>query len=256
MSLQKRFEAEVVMIPQEMTAGSGLLSQMGQLGGLANLVGLGPSSKGREEALAVLRSRSFVSRFIQEQGIAGELEKSMSRSLPFVRNSAPERQIPMSDMVDFFDKSVRTVFDDKKTNAVKISITWHDPAIAAAWANAMAAQLNRDTRARAIEDAEFNIRYLTLELDSAKLVSLKNSIAELLQTEIQRLMMARGSREYAYRVVDPAVPPAHPVWPKLVPIMVLSMLVGILLAALWVILRFLAFSAAARSGARVRQESA
>jgi uncharacterized protein involved in exopolysaccharide biosynthesis len=235
---QKEYRAEVVLIPRDSTPGTGLLSQLGQIGGIASLVGLGPSSRNREESLAVLRSRVFLGRFIQQQGISGQLAQEVTRPLPFVPSAGSVSKIPFPDLVEYFDTTIRAIFDDKKTGAVRISITWSDPQLAAEWANAMAEQLNEDVRTRAIQEAEFNIKYLTAELDSSRIMSLKQPIGNLLESEIQRLMVARGTREYAYHVVDPATPPVHHEWPKLLPLSALSAFAGSLLAVLWIVFRF------------------
>jgi uncharacterized protein involved in exopolysaccharide biosynthesis len=230
-TLEKKYHAEIVLLPREASPAGSIVSQLGQLGGLASLVGVGVSSKTRDESLAVLRSRAFARSFIERQRISEQLEAA---SKPLIRLGSARRW-DTSAAVEFFEASVRTVFDDKKTGSVKIVIEWNDPSIAAVWANAMAQQLNDEIRANAIQEAERNVDYLKAEIEKAKYVSLTQSIGNLLEDEIRRLMIARGTVDYAYRIVDPAVPPRKPVWPKPVLLTLTSGALGFVLAIVFLV---------------------
>ena len=66
----KIYESDVVLFPKDSSPTSGLTSQLGQLGGIAGLIGLNVGgSKVRDESLAVLRSRAFVSEFIKRNDL-------------------------------------------------------------------------------------------------------------------------------------------------------------------------------------------
>jgi uncharacterized protein involved in exopolysaccharide biosynthesis len=182
-------------------------------------------SKVRDESIAVLRSRAFSTEFIQRNNLLPQL--AQAKAMPFV--SSPGK-LKMQDAVDYLDSHVRTIYDDKKLGIVKITIRWQDPALAASLANDMARQLNIKVREQVINEATSNVSYLRSELEKSQLVALSQAIGSLMENELKRLMLARGSEEYAFRILDPAMPPARPVWPRPVFMAALGILLGGMLA--------------------------
>jgi len=112
------------------------------------------------------------------------------------------------DAVQYFEKRVRRVSEDRKTGLVSLVIEWKDPEAAAEWANELASQINRQTRERALETASSNIAYLQSEMKATSVVSLQQAIGRLLESEMQQLMLARGNEEFAFRVIDRAMVPS------------------------------------------------
>jgi uncharacterized protein involved in exopolysaccharide biosynthesis len=193
--------AEAVLFPREARVAGGLSAQLAQLGGLADMAGIATGGAGKQEPLGVLRSRGFAARFIARRGLAASL--------------APDH--PADDVrkaAEVFGRTVLSVFEDKRSGLVTVGIRWRDPAQAADWANDIVRQLNEEMRARALQESEGNIRYLREQLDNTRTVSLQESISRLLEAEMQKDMLARGTPEYAFRVVDPAEVPVRRAAPK------------------------------------------
>lgn len=203
------FRAQASLIPRDSAGGSRLSSQLAQLGGLASLTGLNLSANSSQEPLAVLKSWGFAQRFIVNNDLAGTLSQSHSWGA-----SREDQSDSVTKIVDEFKRSVFKVTDDKKTGLVNVSIEWRDPVIAADWANKIAAQINNEIRDKAIGESTRNIAYLRAQLQATKEISLQQSISSLLQTEMQKQMVAQGTDEYAFRVIDRAQPPAQRVRPK------------------------------------------
>lgn len=228
----KVYESEVVLFPKESSPSSGLTSQIGQLGGIAGLMGLNlDGSRVRDESLAVLRSRAFVAEFIRRNTLLPQL--TAARAMPLWPSA--RKPMPMVDAVEYFESKVRTVYDDKKQGIVRITIRWPEPAMAASLANSMASQLNKEVREQAIQESTRNVEYLRSELEKSQLVALSQSISTLLEGEMKRLMIARGREDYAFRVLDPAQTAVRPVWPRPVFLGVLGVLLGAVLALLSVL---------------------
>jgi uncharacterized protein involved in exopolysaccharide biosynthesis len=203
------FKAQASLIPRDNASGSRLSSQLSQLGGLASMAGLNLSANSSQEPLAVLKSWGFAQRFIVNNDLAGALSVSHSW-----RTSRVDQSADVTKIVDEFRRSVFKVTDDKKTGLVNVSIEWTDPVIAADWANKIAVQINNEMRDKAIGESTRNMAYLRAQLQAANEISLKQSISSLLQTEMQKQMLAQGTDEYAFRVIDHAQPPALRVRPK------------------------------------------
>lgn len=233
------YKSEVVLLPKESSPTSGLASQLGQFGGIAGLIGLNAGgSKVRDESLAVLRSRAFVSEFIKRNDLLPRLTLA-SKNL--FRTHAG-KNMDLQDAIKYFDSNVRTIYDDKKLGIIRITIRWRDPETAASLANGMAAQLNQEIREQAIQESTSNVEYLRSELQKSQLVFLSQAIGTLLEGEIKRLMIARGSEEYAFRILDPAQPAVRPEWPRPVFMGAIGCLIGGLLAILSLILPSMARS--------------
>jgi uncharacterized protein involved in exopolysaccharide biosynthesis len=233
---RKVYEADVVLLPKDNTQSSQIASQLGSLGGLAGLVGIGSaSSKTRDEALAVLRSRAFAARFIERQGIESELAEA---SAPFYSRSR-QKKPNLSELARFFAAKVLVIYDDKKLGTLRITLRWHDPAKSAEWANNIAQQLNADVRERVLDEGAANVEYLKSELAKSQIVTLSQSIGALLEGEIRRQMIARGSADYAFRVIDPAQVPTRPVWPRPMLLAVLGAAIGAVFSFLILLLRAL-----------------
>ena len=79
-----------------------------------------------------------------------------------------------------------------------------------ALANGLVGLANELLRTRALEEAQRNIAYLNAQADRTNEVELRRAIFNLIESETKTLMLANGRTEYAFRVVDPAVPPEDP----------------------------------------------
>jgi uncharacterized protein involved in exopolysaccharide biosynthesis len=220
------FRAQASLIPRDSASGSRLPSQLSQLGGLASMAGLNLSANGSQEPLAVLKSWGFAQRFIVNNDLAGVLSSSHSWGA-----SREDQSANVTKIVDEFRRSVFTVTDDKKTGLVNVSIEWKDPVIAADWANKITVQINNEMRDKAIGESARNMEYLRGQLEAANEISLRQSISSLLQTEMQKQMLAQGTNEYAFRVIDLAQPPAQRVRPKRALVILTAFVVSLLGAA-------------------------
>jgi uncharacterized protein involved in exopolysaccharide biosynthesis len=222
----EKFTAQVVLIPAKSNQTQELLSQFG---GLASLAGITLGSDDHTEPLAMLRSKSLTRDFIRERNLVEELLEGKYPQYKGARR--------LSQAVDYFDRRVKSVSEDRKTGLVTVTIEWKDPGVAAEWANALVDRLNERMRQRALDESTKNVAYLRGELASNSLVALQSSIGRLLEVELQTIMLARGNREYAYRVVDRAVPPHRRSWPKRSLTVALSAALGGFLAVLILSLR-------------------
>jgi len=128
------------------------------------------------------------------------------------------------------------LYADMSANSGNNFLT-RDPELAAAWANLLAARLNDHMRQRALAEAEANVKYLRREFESTSIVTLQQSISGLLENEMQKLMLARGNSEYAFRVIDRAEVPRAPSKPRVTLIVVLATAFGGMLSVLVVLLR-------------------
>jgi uncharacterized protein involved in exopolysaccharide biosynthesis len=88
-----------------------------------------------------------------------------------------------------------------------VAIEWTDPVTAARWANDFVALANERIRSRALQDSTRNIEYLNKQIERTTVVEVQRAIYNLIESETKNLMLANVRAEYAFRIVDPAVPP-------------------------------------------------
>jgi uncharacterized protein involved in exopolysaccharide biosynthesis len=220
------YRAEVLLVP---AAEQSAPSLGGQLGGIAALAGVNVGDGKDVEALAVLQSRKFARDFIEQLDLLPVFfeknwDAANKRWVQEDLNEIPD----VRDGVKPFLEKVLSVSEERSTGLVTLAVEWTDPDIAAAWAGILVERLNDRLREKALQEAETNVAYLQSELASTTLVTLQESIGRLLESELPKLMLAKGNKEFAFKIVDPAVSPKHRVRPK----RALTVIIGTILGGL------------------------
>lgn len=220
------YRAEVVLAPGGEQSAPAL---GGQLGGLAALAGVSVSMDGGDsaEALAVLKSREFARSFVEEFGLltvffADKWDAQHERWRGTNSSNWPD----VRDAVAYFHDKVLAVSEDRQRQVVKLGVAWTDPRAAAEWANVLASRINAKLREQALREAESNVAYLRAEMASTNVIILQESIARLVERELQKLMLAKGNEEFAFRVIDPAEIPKRKARPNRVLIVVAGTFLG------------------------------
>ncbi len=215
----KSYVALSVVSPVSNSQGGGAMSGLGalasQFGGLASLAGVAmPGDSKKFEYLAVLQSEILTEKYIQDNNLLPIIFQSKWNSDRNTWKSTDPKKIPtLWDGNAKFKKKIRSVSNDTKTGLATITITWTDPKLAAKWANDLVKITNEYLRAKAIHDSEASLAYLNEQALKTNEVAIRQGIYSLIQGEINKVMMAKGSEEYALRVVDPAVAPEKPFSP-------------------------------------------
>lgn len=237
LTLPNVFRGETTIAPAEANQQSSF--PIPGMEGLASLAGLAlPASEKLEEHLAVLRSRDFVWRFISEYDLMPILfEDDWDAVNEGWKKADVEDQPNKWDAYRFFTRKVFSVDKDAKTGLVRVSIDWYDPQLAAEWANQIVDLLNEHLRTIAIERSRRNLEYLNQELEGIKISEMRQTLYQLIEQEQRTAMIVNTQKEYAFRVLDPAVAPDKKVRPKRAILTVLAGMLGFLLAAGFIIYR-------------------
>jgi uncharacterized protein involved in exopolysaccharide biosynthesis len=213
------YRAEVLLAPvqDEDTKSGGMAAALSGLGGLASMAGIALGGGGStEENLAVLKSREFLWKFVQEKKLMPILfEDEWDESQKKWKETDPKEQPGQLDVFRLFNEDdVLRVNTEKKSNLVTVSIDWKDPEIATAWVSQLVAQLNQYLRQEAIARSERNLKYLNEELARTQFEEMRKTLFDLIGQEQKNAMMANAQREFAFRVIDPAVVPDKKIKPK------------------------------------------
>ncbi|MDJ0940761.1 MAG: Wzz/FepE/Etk N-terminal domain-containing protein [Woeseiaceae bacterium] len=229
------YRSETLLSPAEERSMSGLTRQ---LGGLVGLAGVSVGGGGSAEPLAILGSRDFAEQFIRDENLLPVLFADLwDADAGSWIDSDPANHPDMRDAVRIFRNDVLQASEDPTTGLVTLAVQWTDPETAAKWANQLVGRLNEHVRQRALREAEGNVAYLEQELQGSNVVTLQQSIGRLLEAEMQKLMLARGNTEFAFRVIDSAKPPKLRYKPNRVLIVVVATFLGGLLGVFGVLFR-------------------
>lgn len=231
MSLPNIYRAEMLLAPvkDDNAKGGGMSAALGGLGGFASLAGISLGGGGNtEENLAVLKSREFLWKFVQENKLMPILfDEKWDDAQKKWKEIDPKKQPGQLDAIRLINGGVLEVNSDKKTNLITISIDWKDPVLASAWVDQLVTQLNQYLRAEAISRSENNLKYLNEELARTQIEEMRKVLFDLIGQEQKKAMVAHAQREFAFRVLDPTVVPDKKIKPKRAIIVLLSaVLVG------------------------------
>jgi uncharacterized protein involved in exopolysaccharide biosynthesis len=226
------------------TAANSLRSQFGGLAALAG-IDVGDASTRRVESLATLTSTSLARQFIKDQNLlpilyADRWDPQASR---WRNGMAP----PMDAAVKKLVTSVVMVSENRSNGIVTVAAEWYSPELAARWANQMVEMVNDKLRVDATLNAERRIDFLNKELNKTSVDEMRRAIYRLIEDQLNNAMLANVEREYAYHVIDPAVPPELKFAPKRAFITVLAGLGGVLLGVVFAFARRLLSRTSARS---------
>jgi len=218
----KSYEASVIVSPVLETPGGGQLGSLGslasQFGGLASLAGISVSGDAKKlESLAVLQSRTLTENYIRENDLlpilfpdrwdadSGSWKESITGKVPTFWQANK-----------LFERKIRDIETNNSLGLTTLTITWTDPELAAKWANDLVKLTNDYLRAEAIARSERNIAFLNEQAENTDVVGAKQAIYSILENEVSNQMLARGTEEYAFRIIDPAARPEVPSSPNFI----------------------------------------
>ncbi len=232
--LPSTYTSEAVLLPNQMEGVSSGGSANGNLAGLAGIVGMdlgsiaGTSNDKSVLALEVMRSREFISNFIEKRALLVPLFAATAW------DRATDQLLIDADIYDSESKEwVRWVFPPKlpkpseweateefrerlaisrnpEAGTIGLSFDFSSPTTAAQWLAWLIEDTNENVRSRDRSDAEKSIAYLNERLAETSVDELRRTLYELLEQQMQFRMMVEVQEEYALKVIDPpAVPDQH-----------------------------------------------
>lgn len=210
----KTYTASVTMSSAMSGSESGQLGKLGslasQFGGIASLAGISLPNNSKEwQSVAVLESEALTENFIKQNNLLPVLfAKQWDAGAN--RWKVSGKDTPTLWKANRYFKSVRTVDVDPKTSIITLKIKWRNAAQAAAWANGLVQMANDYLRNKAIAESEASIAYLNQEAARTTVVEAREAIFSVLEAEIDKAMLARGTKEYAFNILDPAFAPEKP----------------------------------------------
>lgn len=240
LSLAPMYRAEVVIVEVgETRSGAGSAAMLAQFGGLAGLAGIDVAAfgDGSGRARAILNSRMLIEEFITRNELLPILFDNRWDSAAAGWSADSDKSPTLWLGVRRFFEDVRTVSEDPAAGVIRISVEWTDPGIAAKWANGLVDLANEIVRTRDLSDAERNVDYLNDEIARTNVVELRQVLYSLIESEMKTIMLANVKDEYAFAVIDPAVPPEMRSFPHRSFLVMIGTVLGAFIALLVVLVR-------------------
>ena len=211
--LPSYWQVEIVVMPvstgNSVNVGNLLAGGLGSLGGSIGAI-LGRSSDSEDESLAVLRSRELFDSYATQQNLLPILYASKWDADKH-RWSVSQAKVPtLRQAYKLFNTKIRDIDLDRRSGIVTMSITWTDRAQAAKWAQGLIALANSQLRARAIQQAQENMSFLSGEMRRSggeAQNALTTALANSYDRALQSYMSAKGQPDFAFQVIDaPTIP--------------------------------------------------
>lgn len=211
--LRPLYDAQVILAFE---GGSG--DQLGELarslGGIASIAGVNLPAGGngdRSSAIATLESYEAFSRFVEDEKLTDEiLRETTRRFLPFV---AGNQSASTWEAVRRLRKYL-TVEELKPSGMIRVRLQWYEPQTAATWANNFARIADSILREAALSRSNQRLVFLQAELADASAVVVRDAISKVIENELRTMAFASVDKEFAFRVIDRAVPPERPIRPR------------------------------------------
>lgn len=223
LSLPPVWKANLLMISPQQTQ-SNFQNSTSSLGGLASLAGISlpQSSNDVQTALAVLDSRIFLENFIIENNI---LEVLYNDDWDSENGEWYDERPNIWSAVNLF-KSLTSHKFDPDSGVIIFSIEWEDPELAASWTNNLIQELNNFLRDEEIKTGESNIFFLQQQAELASFSNLKLMLDDLILEEIKKITLAKASKDFAFKILDPAVVPLERYGPQKRLIVIFGTIIG------------------------------
>jgi len=227
LTLPNIYKSEVLLSPAEESQSGGLSGLSSQFGGLASMAGINLDGKGSDKtalSLEIIKSRSFVSNFVNEYRLKPILMATESWNLAsnelnynedmydnelkvWVREvKAPLKPQPSDlEVHEHFIYENLSINKDEDTGLVRIAVRHYSPYVAKDIVDKLIVSLNKKMKNDDIKEAIKSIEYLKLALNNTALSEMKKVFYQLIEQQEQTKMLASVRDQYVLKTIDPAV---------------------------------------------------
>lgn len=255
LTLPNRYKASALLAPTSSGGGGGLASQYGGLASLAGISLPKGETTTAETAMAVIKSRKFISEFIVEKQLKKNVffeqwdsEKSTwkesfsligwikgllvaendNKKLYQGQEILAPGEPSMWDVVRKFSQLL-SITEGKNDGLITITLEWTDPVQARDWIIAVVDRINTQMRLQQIAESNKTIEYLQEQLEKTQLVEIKTVIYKMIEQHMKNMTLAKTQQNYVFKVIDPPVVPEEKSSPKRALMVAVSLVLGFML---------------------------
>lgn len=248
------YHSESILVARD-SQNAGALSKYE---GLASLAGVGLPSSGNEgvvEIMQIIQSRKFVKHLMTFENVlpsimAAKNYDADSQELYFdpeiydektktwIRESNNNKGIKPSYLEAHKAYSgILSISHNKTTGLVSMMTEHISPIFAKDLLTLIIKEANTLKREKDIDASNKALNYLKIELSQTPLVEIKESINQLIQTQLETQMMAKINEDYSLVIIEPPFIPEEKSGPNRAMICVVATLLGGMLSMIIVLIR-------------------
>ena len=235
----KRYTASMLLMPVERSSGQfgGAGAVLSRFSGIASLMGVSATGANKsQEYIALLKSTLIAEKFIRKYNLLPIFYGSRWNAA--MNRWKSRAQVPtLWEASRYFERKILSVARNSETGLVTLSISWKQPDLAANWANSLVELTNEYARKKAVDRAKREIAFLDEQAMTTKYVEERQAAFSIIQGELTKEMIAKGTNDYALKVIDPAFAPERPAFPKPVLWTLLGLLAGVVLGYGYAVIR-------------------
>jgi len=253
------YRSEALLAPAEQQQSNGLSALAGQFGGLASLAGvnLGDSgSNNTDLALAILKSRKFISEFIEKHSIMPDLMaieswNSIDNTVIYDKNIYDEvdqkwvRKVefpfkPKPSAQEAYKEFIKIVSatKDPDSGMIIIAVEHFSPFIAQQWVNWLIEDINLTMKKRDVIEATKSTEFLMAQIEKTNVADIRVVLYKLVEEQAKTIMFANVRDEYVFKTIDPALVPEEKLKPKRALIVIVSTFFAGVIGVFIVLIRF------------------
>jgi len=254
LSLPNIYTSTTILAPA--TADDSLASKLGNFSSLGAIAGIslpsGTASKS-QEAMERIKSFDFFSAYIlpniklenlmavkkwvletneiiYDEELFDQVNNKWIRDTPKI--------IPSNQEAFKVYKNIILVSESKKTSFVNISIEHKSPVIAKKWVDIILYQINESMRKIDAESANNSISFLKETAQSTNVQSIRETVAKLLENQMQTLMLTSSNDAYVFKTIDSSIVPEEKSKPARALICIFGTILGGILSIFIVLIMY------------------
>ena len=246
------YRSSALLEPQQDNQSQSSFSSSG-IGGLASIAGIQlPSASGDKGLYAIetIKSKLFFKHLLQidsetilpslmaidsynidNNNITYDKKIYDQKSQKWIRLvKGNQKKVPSYIEAHDYFLSIIEIYKDKKTGYVYIAIDHQSPVFAQHILKLIISEVNTISRQREIKESSDAIDYLTLKQSSTNVSSLRSSINNLIEQQLQKQMLSNIREEFLLKTIDPPIIPEVRVSPNRVFICIIGVFFGFILS--------------------------
>ena len=256
LSLTNFYKSEAIL---SVAGESNALGALSGMGGLASMVGINLPSSGEDKseiAIKTIQSRAFLKHLITFENVLPSIMATksydfQSKKIQFdpevynenngvwVREPSKNKQSEPSylEAYEAYLSQVSISKDNEFSNLITISAEHISPIFAKELLELIINEADELLRNRDLEESSAAIAFLNNEIPKSSLITMKDAINKLVQSQLQKQMLSKVNKEYILKVIEPPFIPEVKSKPLRPLISILGTLLGGILAIIWVLMR-------------------
>ncbi|MBH0048889.1 MULTISPECIES: Wzz/FepE/Etk N-terminal domain-containing protein [unclassified Pseudoalteromonas] len=261
LSLPNIYRSEALISVVEQGQDSPLSGLSSTFGGLASIAGInlqaGSGSK-RDIAIETLKSRTFISDFININelkplliGVEGwNAEKNeliydsevydIENNIWVREVSYPKTKTPSDlEAYRYLIKENLSISEDEDTGFIRVSIKHYSPYIAKRILDSLINSINNKLRMIDIEEANKSVVFLQSKLKETKNVDIRKIMFDMIEGQVQNQMLAEVRDEYVFKTIDPAIVDEVKFSPKRAILSIMGAILGFFIAVFSLLVFFI-----------------